>query len=569
MYLFFLAPIYCLKVQDTFYYCNEKSYKEAPILNVESDCLFHNKVSEYFPLELYTTAYILAKDSYEVHGKGYECKKEMIQLLTYENLFGAQSKKLSLFKIRLSRKECDEMVKTSRCEGRQMICKGNSCAYDGTPEESYSWLVKHRVEGYRCSFSPKILNAKKKTDLIIGTKCLADKLECITEDTTIIWTKDIIKHCPFVQVGFGNFTGKQDRGIVYDPDKELAFQITVQSNDCGHRLFRTREGLYLAFDREGLNWTQPSSEMDISVFHELLLTESDGLKYKTINAFKAIDRRFCEQLGMIARVMEKQEDTYNTIKDTRGQERVFYSNSGIIFVPTCYIIEEIEIEKLEKINGECSEDPTVTFSNKGINYKGYLTKSRVIRTSSIKGSCFKKHIRYLPKKAELIEVSMNGTEIIKPAHTIDLMGFGEDFRDINFPHYTKLVEDVDILAEIENELKPRLEKYDEVMEEKIVEVSELKQNIIGVVSSIENFWTKFKMRITVYFTIAFMLILFVFIATIILKTGLWKKVVKGKEEKNDDNKKEKRNLTELAYDPFTLAIVERNLNRASNVNNYF
>ena len=71
----------------------------------------------------------------------------------------------------------------------------------------------------------------------------------------------------------------------------------------------------------------------------------------------------------------------------------------------------------------------------------------------------------------------------------------------------------------------------------------------------------------IYSLMGFTLILLVFISTILIKTGLWTKIIGKLREKKDENKKEKIEEKELTYDPFTLAMIERNLNRANNMNN--
>ena len=192
-------------MNDTFYYCNIQP--DNPILDIDGCCnyvvpegkLLINKSS-------YSQVFVISKKIYEVHGKAYQCKKEVIQMSTSENFFGAKSRDIAKNKVDLSPSECETMVKEKKCGERKMTCDDESCYLDNTPDEEYKWLGSIKKEGLRCSLKYRVITAKTKEENLFHKNCKAKDLHCRMDDSIIIWSEDIINKCPYTYVTQDSFS---------------------------------------------------------------------------------------------------------------------------------------------------------------------------------------------------------------------------------------------------------------------------------------------------------------------------------------------------------------------------
>ena len=86
-----------------------------PIFDVDGSCM--NPTPEGRLLRdkaVYSEVFVISKKMYEVHGKAYQCKKEIIQMITSENFFGAKSKEISKVQVEMTPTECETMVKDKK-----------------------------------------------------------------------------------------------------------------------------------------------------------------------------------------------------------------------------------------------------------------------------------------------------------------------------------------------------------------------------------------------------------------------------------------------------------------------
>ena len=63
----------------------------------------------------FTNLVVLARDTYQVNGHGYECFKMKKTVVTHENLVFARSKEESEEVIFLTKGECEYMVSSKKC----------------------------------------------------------------------------------------------------------------------------------------------------------------------------------------------------------------------------------------------------------------------------------------------------------------------------------------------------------------------------------------------------------------------------------------------------------------------
>jgi hypothetical protein len=58
----------------------------------------------------------------EVKGEGYECFKMLIKAVSWVNFFGARASDVEKRYVKLTREECNIMVKTKKCDNNDMHC---------------------------------------------------------------------------------------------------------------------------------------------------------------------------------------------------------------------------------------------------------------------------------------------------------------------------------------------------------------------------------------------------------------------------------------------------------------
>lgn len=234
-----------ITMTDRIYLCHETQLRNQPILHKEN-CLEKGRYNDLNVDTEYKNTAILSKDSFEIYGRGYECHKEIIKTTTSVNFFGARSKNVERFSVRLTEDECWEMVNFNRCGPNPMTFEEEVCGFDGTPKETYGYLTTHKEEGYICKLRPRFIRTRHKENKLFGKSCTAIDHVCRMDESIIIW-KDLTHICPFSLVKQVALVFKGE-GILYAEKERLAFQITKDEEFCGRKMLKTTSGLYLVMD---------------------------------------------------------------------------------------------------------------------------------------------------------------------------------------------------------------------------------------------------------------------------------------------------------------------------------
>ena len=90
-----------ITMTDRIYLCHKTQLRNQPILHKEN-CLEKGRYNDLNVDTEYKNTAILSKDSFEIYGRGYECHKEIIKTTTSVNFFGARSKNVERFSVRLT-----------------------------------------------------------------------------------------------------------------------------------------------------------------------------------------------------------------------------------------------------------------------------------------------------------------------------------------------------------------------------------------------------------------------------------------------------------------------------------
>jgi hypothetical protein len=515
MFLLIFNPIFAIKVNDTFYYCNVQP--DNPILDIDGSC--NNVIPEGRLLKnrsSYRQVFVISKKMYEVHGKAFQCKKEIIQTITSENFFGAKSKEIARNKVELSPSECETMVKEKKCGEKMMNCDDESCFLDNTPEEEYTWLGSIKKEGLRCSLKNRIITAKTKEDTLFHKDCKAKDLYCRMEDSIIIWSKDIINKCPYTYVTQDSFSHRGDDILFSNVSKHL-FKLTNKFTECGMEIYGTTEGLFITWDEKVKQFEK--SEIELSAVHELILSEQDGAVYNAHLQRESVNMRVCETIKTYLREFRAREDDLTLVGNSRGFGTIIHSQGGIIRLPTCIVINKIEIFDTQEVKSDmCTSDLLVKFEVENKTNVGFLTDKNIIRAMpTISKKCINPLFRYFHTENILIKREDNKIIKLSGVKTIEIRDLEIKDGSINFPHYKRILEQIDVLSEIKNshyedieELKEKLLFKDKSEEKNIVidELSKMKDAAVTIIEEYKSKIITYVVSIVILIVVVFIIVVF-------------------------------------------------------------
>jgi hypothetical protein len=514
MLFFLLNPILALKVNDTFYYCNTQ--QDNPIFDVDGSCM--NPTPEGRLLRdkaVYSEVFVLSKKIYEVHGKAYQCKKEIIQMITSENFFGAKSKEISKVRVEMTPTECETMVKEKKCGEKKMNCDDDGCYLDNAPEEEYKWLGSFRKEGLRCSLKNRVITARSKDETLFHRDCKAKDLYCRLEDSIIVWAGEIINKCPYSFITNESFSHQGD-DIIYNSQSRHLFKLTNKFIECEMEIYGTTEGLYITWSQKAKQLEK--SEVELSTIHDLILSEQDGAVYNAYLNRENMNMKICETIKTYLRELRVKEDVITLVGNNRGFATIIHAQSGIIRLPTCVVMDVVEILDVQDVQSNvCTMDLLVKFELENKTHIGFLTDKNIVRAVPTKEEkCLNPLYRYFHKNKVLIKRENNKITRLKDVETIEIGDLDKRDGSINFPHYKRILEQIDVLSEIKNSHSDEIEEikskilFKEKSEEKNIildEFSKIKDSTLTIIQS-------YKIKIAIYIVsiIIILTILFILIA---------------------------------------------------------
>lgn len=250
----------------------------------------------------------------------------------------------------LTREDCLEMVRTKRCDKRELLaCQGDFCTSEFIPETKYLYLQTTKYEWNYCEVYSETIEAENSYSVILNnqykiTSCLASELYCKFKESILVWSEDIINECPFAvvkSIGLENINGI----LVNDKENKL-FQVTGNKTICNNiQSLITAEGFYLTTDIKALKLRKDFDE--IKVIDGLILSEMDFQKRNLLSLvtslFKNTNEKLCQLYKSFINLYSKLDDEFFTFNDYNGNEAVLYSDEGRILIPQCVEINEIDV----------------------------------------------------------------------------------------------------------------------------------------------------------------------------------------------------------------------------------
>ena len=458
--LFLFTPALGLTVEGEFDYCNTNS-ADMDLIDYNGPCKSYDRFSNEKPGS--THAFVLSKMHEVVNGEGFQCIMKKLTRRSEETLFFSKHTDSWIENVKLSREDCEYMVKTKRCDQYPMKCNGNHCKFHQDPPANYRWGSTVTTFNYSCSIVPRYITAKSTSDLLFGQACKPTDGFCMFDDEVIIWDPlNIIHDCPFSLIGnvtlVENVAQTNHYKLYMSKNNHWLFNMTLDNYftcTCkGKRklLFRTSEGPYLNIKgdaRESFDCIK-SEIMDETTITNLMLAESDWAREKAYQERTELNYEICKSFNMQLHTFALFHDRSFRIRDLKDNEAIVYSMDGQIYVPQCKKIQTIEVDEDRTT---CFRDLPITFTNsKNKKYTGYLTTERVIRLTSeiVKCDGRIRHIS-LGKDDKAIRIQNGKVDLVGDRNfyknKIRLQAYNLD--DINFKHSEIITEGFDVIHEIE------------------------------------------------------------------------------------------------------------------------
>ena len=409
--------------------------------------------------------FMLIKNKYYLNEIGYQCfKTETITTLNETWLFQyARAQQTNI--VPLTRLECLTLVESEMCDGHKMQCNNDGCAYIAQPEEKFYYNYDNRIRTTNCAFNKKQIIAEEENSQLYfspSNKCKPRDLSCSLYNSIIVWSNETRTLCPYTKVHYGaNYTLSETshfdhHNIIFSTIDNLSFQIVNVTSNCNIRMFVTSSDILLAIENDpkasmhkhlerANNKNAFNKQHDIN---NLLLAEIDNYKHAQWireqekanfqNYINCINLRF--RLNQIS----KDDDTFNIDFDDKGNQITTFTSQNIIYLPICTPVFKVNLTSTKL----CYKEAQVTYTEALLGNKnkieriGYVTKSNVIRDSSIIIDCSLVHYsQVLPDSEHILVRRKEKNSIFNINHMVmvDLSRTSHLEEDINLNHCKEIV----------------------------------------------------------------------------------------------------------------------------------
>lgn len=447
-----------VRITDRLYWCDDIDPTTTPILQIENSCVKSKANQEIIVHEGLNKTLILSKNAYEVFGKGYQCTKQQVNVITYKNIFFQTSKTTTFTNIKLSKEECIVMMTSNKCGEKKMSCEEDICSFEDIPEATYAYMTTRTIVGSRCKVRTRVIKALKATSMLFKTKdCTATKGFCHMKqmESIIVWDKDIISKCPFTIIKSVNLEqNEEEPKIFYDKKDKLAFKIVETTKECEISMVKTTENLYLVFYSDDKMvehlyekcTTNKTYQTDVRSRHELMLSEADGASYDLTQRIQKNQIQNCRNMALFLNYLKQNPKKYDVAIDSHGVERIFYSDHGLIFMPTCVLINTFDIHVENTRNEYCIEEFEISFVMKNITMHAFINSNRIIVSKPTQTDNCDKIINF-PYSKQMVIASKTSNQVVETHNMIKLDDLFTE-REINFPHLRQLMDPIDMVNEI-------------------------------------------------------------------------------------------------------------------------
>ena len=394
---------------------------------------------------------VFGKLEHLVYGNGYHCLMKKHILTTSMSFWGEKFESLRTEPVKISRDECRVMIITKKCSNSAMTCDGEYCSYSANPIPSFLWLQERTTETFSCSSSPKLINAKKLTDNLFGTKCQVRDFFCILHDSIIVWDKAIIHRCPLYRISENMFTMSKNDSNILISNASFAVQATNIEQHCNVSVLATVEGIFLGFKtNDAINNKIPQSST-IDEMKELLLAENDYRTFEDITQKNDIIYNECLNFKSILNLFSKSEDKYLTHYLRDGSSITFYTTMGNVYKADCVSVDSIKLitDNRNKNGSLCFADQPVLFELHNSIRTGYLMSDGIIKQVSNLIPCNRvfQYIQLVDQSYTIIRNNYQSLPV--PNSQVQFYKFdylGNKIRELEAHHNPLLLDGIDLLS---------------------------------------------------------------------------------------------------------------------------
>ena len=447
-----------IRANEEILFCENKN--PPTYLDWKSSCQ-HARQSSVNPIFKYKnrtkyTFTVLNKLRHTIHGIGSQCKKTRIITTYYKNFWGTEYMANEITDVvELTPTDCHNMVLTGLCHEQMMTCLNkDQCYYNPPRNPVFEYLRTIEVTSYSCSYFPRIIMADSLQSSLFGIPhCRASIGYCKFSDSMIVWGVDTISDpCPYEKL-MSTTLELVDDDLWIDYANRLLFKVTSKVTSLCSKtndmipvtLYETAEGFYLTTSSYW-NGLPVKNSTDLKSSHEFLLADRDFEDRRILRMFKDINRQTCFlYLGLI-RSFSRLDDVYVQIEDLNGRNWVVYANHGSLYIPTC---TNAKLTYVVSNMSRCYMDVPVLFEVRGLNFTGFLTAEKIIRSSSTLINCDNTTKRIIRLSDNfVIRVTGNKVEEVDP-QTLLLQGI--DITDTSpesnneFAHYGGVFDAMDVI----------------------------------------------------------------------------------------------------------------------------
>jgi hypothetical protein len=299
---------------------------------------------------------MLSKHAFPYTGIAHECQKTRRTIKTFMNFFGAVYEHVLVENIDMSREECILMVSSKKCEDAAMTCvdtQNNECSYKANLIEQHQWMADRVVTGYDCEVSTTTIIESEPLEEARFLGCPLTDLLCKWGNKTVVWEESVLKNCPFDfdQEQLVNWTARGN-DFLFNNGHYLKVVAKLDNvSNCGNaQIFKTAEGVYLAFESEYNSLKKAGVRLvdevrySSSLYKHLLLSEIDSNSIKIIERAYQSKKHKCENLVAILDTLKYRSKYFLKIFDSvLYAETVVYADRGAIWLPKCVQVDEVTL----------------------------------------------------------------------------------------------------------------------------------------------------------------------------------------------------------------------------------
>ena len=341
--------------------------------------------------------HIFEKRKNKVHGTAHICKKYLVKAVADTSFFGHEYLSVQTIPIPLSAQECRKMVADRLCGTETMFCIEDTCTYHRNPEVKFSWMQTKTTEAVNCFIGTMEIQAVDESVTLfegVQGKCQPLDLCCRTSDSTIVWSPRIIHKCQLEIVESGIFARRNN--IIYTENgvstrfsqnsTNLLFQLKQKVELCGIQVYETAQGFYVT--GENINCSRfDQTIVDPIVTQHLILADGDYSKFILDTNLHQVayeqSEAQCYLLQSLLHNLEMFEDSFNFVTDLNGKSFITYTLNNNLYIPRCTNVSTIYLLN----SSTCFQDYPILINQKHVNTTAFLTRTGILRKSSVRIPC--------------------------------------------------------------------------------------------------------------------------------------------------------------------------------------